>query len=254
MTQLEWFSLFICALAAVLHGLCGFGFPMMSTAALSIQYPMQTAVALVVLPCLALNLVMLRADKTRSIKQSLAHYIQQYWPLILSSLIASFIGVKILLMLSEAFLKLSLALILSIYLADQFRSQPMNIQPTTLNMLIFGSLAGVIGGATNAMAPFLMMYLLSSKHQKIDIIIISNLCFIVSKLIQMVLLFPHLGHFDTKQNQLLILLLIIALAGVYIGERIRRYLSQEKFKRLILGILALLALSSFWQALQLINA
>lgn len=253
MAQSEWLALVICLAAAILHGLCGFGFPMMSTAALSMQYSMQTAVALVLLPCLALNILMLKADASRSFWQSTVHYTAQYWPLILSSLIGSFIGVQALLMLSEAFLKFALAGILFIYLADQLRSQPMHIAPTTFNMLVFGSLAGVIGGATNAMAPFLMMYLLSSKHQKIEIIMISNLCFIVSKLIQLGLLFPHIANFDAQQNFLLILLFAAALPGMYLGSHIRAYLSQEKFKNFILWILALLGLSSFWQALQLIN-
>lgn len=253
MTLAEGFVLIICVAAAILHGLCGFGFPMMSTAALSIQYPMQTAVSLVILPCLALNLLMLNADPTRNIRQSVFYYGTRYWPLLISSLIGSFLGVQVLLFLSEAFLKLTLAFMLFLYLVDQLRTQPFQIHSNVTNMLIFGLLAGVIGGATNAMAPFLMMYLLSSKHEKVEIIVISNLCFLISKLIQLGLLLPSFNLFDIQKNQLLIILFIGALLGAYIGGRMRAYLPQEKFKKLILWILTLLGLSSFWQALQLIN-
>ncbi len=62
-------------------------------------------------------------------------------------------------------------------MADQFRQRPLQISASLKNMLIFGFLAGVIGGATNAMAPFLMMYLLSTQHSKTDIVVISNLKF-----------------------------------------------------------------------------
>lgn len=75
MTQAEWMMLWLCAVAALLHGLSGFGFPMMSTAVLSSAYPLSIAVTLVILPCLLLNLIMLNADPAHSLLNSIGYYI-----------------------------------------------------------------------------------------------------------------------------------------------------------------------------------
>jgi len=168
----EVLTLLLCAFAALLHGLSGFGFPMVSTAALSMFYSLQTAVAMVIIPCIILNLSLLQAGKNHSFFQNILHYLKQYWGLIGSSLIGSFIGVGLLLYVNEGYLKLIMGSVILLYVLDQFRSQPFQVSRSFKNMLIFGFLAGVIGGATNAMAPFLMMYLLSTRHDKTDVVMI----------------------------------------------------------------------------------
>lgn len=181
MQKTDFIILLFCAIAAILHGMSGFGFPMLSTAAVAMLYPLSTAVALVLIPCLLLNLFMLRGDTQQSLFSSLYGYCKKYWGLILSALIGSYLGVSLLLILNEGYLKFAMGILILLYVADQFRQHPLQISVSLKNMLIFGFLAGVIGGATNAMAPFLMMYLLSTQHSKTDIVVISNLNFIISK-------------------------------------------------------------------------
>ena len=139
------------------------------------------------------------------------------------------------------------------YVLDQFRSQPLRIQASLKNMLLFGLLAGVIGGATNAMAPFLMMYLLSTEHSKTEIVLISNLNFAVSKLIQLLLLYPVMLQFKSEQWSLLGLLTVVSLLGVWAGGHLRAHISQQKFRWLILSLLAVLGGSALWQAVQLLS-
>ena len=253
MTQAEWMMLWLCALAALLHGLSGFGFPMMSTAVLSSEYPLSMAVTLVILPCLLLNLIMLNADPQHGLFSSMGIIFKRYWPLILSSLLGSMLGVQLLFWLNEGILKLLLGLVMVFYVLDQLRTRPLQVSPHVSSMLRFGLLAGIIGGATNAMAPFLMMYLMSCQLSKTDIVIISNLNFIASKLIQLVWLFPLLIAFEVPQQHILIGISLFALAGVWIGGKIRHRLSQQHFKRMVLGLLLLLGLYALWQSAALIQ-
>ncbi|MCO8097987.1 sulfite exporter TauE/SafE family protein [Acinetobacter lwoffii] len=253
MTQAEWMMLWLCAVAALLHGLSGFGFPMMSTAVLSSAYPLSIAVTLVILPCLLLNLIMLNADPAHSLLNSIGYYIKRYWPLMLSSLIGSVLGVKLLLWLNEAYLKLLLGLVIVFYVLDQLRARPLQVSPHISSMLCFGLLAGIIGGATNAMAPFLMMYLMSCQLSKTAIVIISNLNFIAGKLIQLVLLFPILITLETHQQHILIGISLFALAGVWIGGKIRHRLSQQHFKWIVLALLLGLGLYALWQSAGLLQ-
>ena len=171
----------------------------------------------------------------------------------LSSLVGSVLGVKLLLWLNEAYLKLLLGLVIIFYVLDQLRARPLQVSPHISSMLCFGLLAGIIGGATNAMAPFLMMYLMSCQLSKTDIVIISNLNFIAGKLIQLILLFPILITLETHQQHILIGISLFALAGVWIGGKIRHRLSQQHFKWIVLALLFGLGLYAFWQSTGLLQ-
>ena len=252
MQKTDFIILLFCAIAAILHGMSGFGFPMLSTAAVAMLYPLSTAVALVLIPCLLLNIYMLRGDATQSIFSSLYGYCKKYWGLIFSALIGSYLGVSLLLILNEGYLKLAMGVLILLYVADQFRQRPLQISASLKNMLIFGLLAGVIGGATNAMAPFLMMYLLSTQHSKTDIVVISNLNFIISKLIQLAVLFPVIQQFNHIQLQVLALICLISVAMVYVGSQIRKNISQAVFKQIVFTLLGLMAIYAIIQGLSII--
>ena len=252
MQKTDFIILLFCAIAAILHGMSGFGFPMLSTAAVAMLYPLSTAVALVLIPCLLLNLFMLRGDTQQSLFSSLYGYCKKYWGLIFSALIGSYLGVSLLLILNEGYLKLAMGVLILLYVADQFRQRPLQISASLKNMLIFGLLAGVIGGATNAMAPFLMMYLLSTQHSKTDIVVISNLNFIISKLIQLAVLFPVIQQFNHIQLQVLALICLISVAMVYVGSQIRKNISQAVFKQIVFTLLGLMALYAIAQGLSII--
>ncbi|KHF76921.1 protein of unknown function DUF81 [Acinetobacter sp. neg1] len=252
MDKTDLFTLLICVLAAVLHGLSGFGFPMISTAALSLVYPLSTAVAMVIIPCILMNLSMLKTAQQNSFIKTLKDYLTRYWLLIGASLIGSLIGVNLLIKVPEGYLKIMLGIVMLLYVIDQFRHKPLQISASLRNMLLFGLLAGIVGGATNAMAPFLMMYLLSTRHQKNEIVIISNLSFLASKLVQLLLLYPSLLNFDQAQIWLLAIVTIVSLIFVYLGAKIRNRLSQQKFKYIIFIILTVLGLNALWQGFLLL--
>ncbi|RPE29835.1 hypothetical protein EC846_2416 [Acinetobacter sp. BIGb0102] len=252
MDKTDLFTLLICVLAAVLHGLSGFGFPMISTAALSLVYPLSTAVAMVIIPCILMNLSMLKTAQQNSFIKTLKDYLTRYWLLIGASLIGSLIGVNLLIKVPEGYLKIMLGIVMLLYVIDQFRHKPLQISASLQNMLLFGLLAGIVGGATNAMAPFLMMYLLSTRHQKNEIVIISNLSFLASKLVQLLLLYPSLLNFDQAQIWLLAIVTIVSLIFVYLGAKIRNRLSQQKFKYIIFIILTVLGLNALWQGFLLL--
>ncbi|MDO5542021.1 MAG: sulfite exporter TauE/SafE family protein [Acinetobacter sp.] len=253
MQKTDFIILLFCAIAAILHGMSGFGFPMLSTAAVAMLYPLSTAVALVLIPCLLLNIYMLRGDATQSIFGSLYGYCKKYWGLIFSALIGSYLGVSLLLILNEGYLKLAMGVLILLYVADQFRQRPLQISASLKNMLIFGLLAGVIGGATNAMAPFLMIYLLSTQHSKTDIVVISNLNFIISKLIQLAVLYPVIQQFSHIQLKVLALICIISVLMVYIGSLIRKQISQTLFKQIVFTLLGFMALYAIAQGLFIIQ-
>lgn len=59
---------------------------------------------------------------------------------------------------------------------------------TTTSLVVIGFIAGVVGGATNAMSSVLLMYLLSMTDDKDTIIKVGNLCYFVNKIVQAIVL------------------------------------------------------------------
>ncbi|MGE8537972.1 MAG: sulfite exporter TauE/SafE family protein, partial [Acinetobacter sp.] len=73
------------------------------------------------------------------------------------------------------------------------------------------------------------------------------------KLIQLTLLFPVLIAFEAPQQHILIGISLFALAGVWIGGKIRHRLSQQHFKYIVLSLLFILGLYALWQSAALIQ-
>ncbi len=63
--------------------------------------------------------------------------------------------------------------------------------------------------------------------------VISNLNFIISKLIQLAVLYPVIQQFSHIQLQVLALICLISVAMVYVGSLIRKNISQAVFKQIV---------------------
>ena len=114
-------------------------------------------------------------------------------------------------------------------------------------MAIFGLVAGIVGGATNAIVAFLMIYLLGTDRSKHEMVIVNNISILITKLIQIVMLLPVMMKFEQKQMWLLGLVIFISLFFVYIGSHIRNRLSQEIFNHAVAMMLLLLGFYALWQ-------
>lgn len=247
MTFLEIIQAVSFFIAALLHGLTGMGFPMIATTAFAFMMPLTQAVAMVALPSLLMSALVLMTNNTRPFIDEIIDYLRRYWCLALMSVLGGFIGVRLLLVLPVAYLYLAMSAVTLYYAAQGLLSMAGKVReirvPTRpLSMAIFGLVAGIIGGATNAMSPILLMFLFSQTDNKTDIAKASNLCYLLGKLVQIILLKDSFTHLNTSQMQWLGLLTMIAMLGLIIGVQIRRRLSVAAFRGLIFVILGGLAI------------
>ena len=65
-------------------------------------------------------------------------------------------------------------------------------------MLAFGFVAGIVGGVTNAIVAFLMIYLLGTGRNKTEMVMVNNISILITKLTQIVVLFPVLRGFAAR--------------------------------------------------------
>lgn len=240
---------FIFAIASLLHGISGIGVTLVSTTALASMYSLQHAIILIIFPSLVLNLMTWLIGGGRSIAENFYYYLKQYWLLALMSLLGSLLGVKLLLWVDSSYILLLLAVVIAFYVISNALGKKIILPATTPVLIATGLIAGIIGGSTNAMSTILLMYLLGSSDDKNTIAKVGNMCYLLGKVAQIIVLRESLMALPKADWLLIALLTTVSLASLMIGIRLRQYLSQARFRQLVLVILTVLGLRVGWQGI-----
>ncbi len=200
-------------------------------------------------------------------EEGIIFFIQKFWLLIVSSVIGCVIGVMLLkqLPMQWMYLLLSNATLFYIFytLYNNRKSKIKRVATPEqtdisshqkynhLQMIFFGGLAGIIGGATNAMSSVLMMYLLAHSNNKNEIIKTSNFCFLLAKIVQIILLKDELANMESQAIWVLLIITVLSVVALFVGIRIRDKMSIEIFKKFVLLMLLVLSLRAAWRAIVL---
>ncbi|HGO7123046.1 TPA: sulfite exporter TauE/SafE family protein [Neisseria meningitidis] len=233
--------------AAILHGITGMGFPMLGTTALDFIMPLSKVVALVALPSLLMSLLVLCSNNKKGFWQEIVYYLKTYKLLAIGSVVGSILGVKLLLILPVSWLLLLMAIITLYYSVNGIlnvcaKAKNIQVVANNKNMVLFGFLAGIIGGSTNAMSPILLIFLLSETENKNRIVKSSNLCYLLAKIVQIYMLRDQYWLLNKSEYGLIFLLSVLSVIGLYVGIRLRTKISPNFFKMLIFIVLLVLAL------------
>lgn len=230
--------------AGFAHGSIGFGFPMVATPLLALFMDLQTAIILTLVPTSLVNLISIASEGR------IFAAFRKHLPLALFAMLGSAIGTQVLILTnSELFKILLAAAIIGYLLIDKFRV-PLSWVETkpALSKPVFGISAGILGGLTNVMAPVLIIYSLEAKLEKADIVQSANTCFLLGKVIQLVL-FTLSGNFSLNELTLSSMLIIVVLVALYVGFKIKRRIHRELYIKALRIFLLILALYLFLQAL-----
>ncbi|HEZ1925718.1 TPA: sulfite exporter TauE/SafE family protein, partial [Neisseria meningitidis] len=221
--------------AAILHGITGMGFPMLGTTALAFIMPLSKVVALVALPSLLMSLLVLCSNNKKGFWQEIVYYLKTYKLLAIGSVVGSILGVKLLLILPVSWLLLLMAIITLYYSVNGIlnvcaKAKNIQVVANNKNMVLFGFLAGIIGGSTNAMSPILLIFLLSETENKNRIVKSSNLCYLLAKIVQIYMLRDQYWLLNKSEYGLIFLLSVLSVIGLYVGIRLRTKISPNFFK------------------------
>lgn len=242
--------IFIFAVASILHGISGLGVTLVTTTALASMYDFSYAIVLTLFPALALNaMTWLIGDG--SIRHNFVYYLRKYWLLVITSFIGSLIGAKLILLINSAYLQLMLAVVVGFYVIKSISAsrsgRPIKLPNTKPVLIITGLVAGIVGGATNAMSSILLMYLLSMTDDKNTIAKVGNMCYLLGKIAQIVVLYQPLKALSAGEWGLIGGLTLVSVVFLMLGIRLRHRLPQHRFRQLILVILTILGLKVGWQ-------
>lgn len=233
------FAVAVLIVSALVHGTLGFGFPLISTPIIALVTDMQTAIVLTVLPNLAVNLVsIVRGGQWRA-------SLGRYWPMALWVLLGTLVGTRLLLSARADVLKLLLAAMIALYLAqDRLRMLDWSVitrHPKGTGLLL-GLAAGVLSGAVNVALPPLVIYFMAQGLEPLAMTQILNLCFLTGKSTQAIS-FAVAGHFDRSVLLLSLPLTLVSVGMLWAGMRLQRNIEPQAYRRLVfiaLGVMAAL--------------
>ncbi len=226
----------IIAFAALVHGTIGIGFPMIATPLLSLLTDVRTAILLLVIPTMAINVAnILKGGRWGD---SLA----RYWPLAVYGMIGSLVGTRMLIVVSPELFRPLMAAVLVLYL----NAGRIGVGFTWIHrwprlaFAVFGLAAGILAGTVNVMLPALIIFALEVRMPKTVMIQTFNFCFLFGKLVQGAV-FVNAGLMTAEVLSLSIPLAGLGLVVMLLGMRVRDRISSDLYRRWLRVLLAVLA-------------
>jgi len=223
--------------ASIVHGLLGIGFPLVSTPLIALFTDVQTAMILLLIPTMAINVASILQGGTW--RKSIG----RYWPLAIFVALGSVAGTRLLIITPSGPYKLLMAAVLLVYLNvhRMGRRWPWIQRRPLTAMVLFGLLAGLLAGTVNAAVPALIIYGLELQVPATALVQIFNLCFLAGKLSQAAT-FGAAGLFTAQAIRTTLPLALYVLIGLTMGMAIRRRIETRTYRRWLRHILFLIAI------------
>jgi uncharacterized protein len=229
---------------AFLKGIVGFGFPTTSTSLLALLVDVKTAVALVIVPNIAMDGVqMIRRGNVAATARRLL-------PILVPGAVGIVLGTKLLVMLPAWTATLVLGLFTLAFVALDATKFSPRLAPESERWAgpIAGFTSGVVGGLTNTPGTVLVMLFYALGLPKDEFVRSIALSFVVLKVVQL----GAVSHFGLMSFRLLGLslgLTAVALLGFYAGLQVQDRLDQRRFNRAVLIFLAATGLWLIYRSL-----
>ncbi len=224
--------------AGIVHGSLGIGFPMVTTPLIAVFLDVRLAILMTLVPTVAVNVATIAggSDQMRSIKD--------YAPMFLGATAGSIIGAWMLATMDPSPFRLALALLIILYLFTGNQSSKYTKWLPHRNKTVmcgFGVAAGISGGITNVMVAILIIYFLGQSMTRAKMLPIFNICFLIGKVTQLVIL-SFAGWVNPGLIYQSVLPTITALGGLWAGMKIGSRISKEIYKKMLHVLLVILAI------------
>lgn len=230
--------------AAFVKGAIAFGFPTIATPLLAMVVDVRTAVAVLILP----NLVM---DVVQSLRRpGLLPALRRHAALYAAGIAGTFLGTYWLKRSSDRQAMLVLGLFVIGFVALSASRVSPRVNPAWERYLAapVGLVAGVMGGITNAHGTPLVLYFYALGLQKADFVRAISLAFIVYKAAQLVAV-TQAGIMTLPLFGLSTLATLVAIVAFGLGLRVQDRMNQRVFNRVILCLLGALGALLVFRAL-----
>ena len=227
----------IFVLAGAVKGVIGMGLPTVSLALVTVSADLKTAMAMLIVPSAVTNLWQaLRGPGTLRVLEST-------WPFLLSAVSLIYVGILLLDQVNLALLSGLLGLLLIAYALTSLVgfTLPKAVGQRQGYGIATGAINGILTGMTGSFVVPGVIYLQSLALSRDHFIKAMGLLFLVST-IALAISLDRVALLSPRHWQLSTLSIVPAIAGMWIGQRIRNRLSEAAFRRTFFLSLLLLGL------------
>jgi uncharacterized membrane protein YfcA len=223
--------------AGMVKGVTGMGLPTVAMGLLGTVMEPAAAAAILIIPAFVTNAWQLLAGPAT------ASLLRRLWLMMLGIVTGTIGGASLLVHVDPKWSGLALGVALVVY-AGYALISPVLSTPTRLELWlspIVGLVTGMITGATGVFVMPAVPYLQALRLDKDELVQSLGLSFTVSTIALAVGLLVH-GAFRDDQLGLSTMALAPALAGMWLGQRVRARISPRRFRQFFLSFLLLLGL------------
>ena len=230
-----------CAFAILFGGLVkgtlGVGLPLFAVPIMSLMIGSTQAIALVSMPVLVSNIW--QAWQEGNWKASL----KRFWPLIVSQGSMTVLAVYCTLSFSVKQLNMLVAFAVVLAVITMLFKPSFNIPPHREKLMggLVGALSGILGGVSSLMGPILISYTMSLKLQRDEFVGAISVIYLMAALPLYVAMFSF-GRMEPIDLGYSVLALIPMAIGMRVGQKLRHRLSEEGFRKVLLGFLIFVAI------------
>ena len=210
-------------------GLVGIGIPLVSISLLSLFLPLPDAITLLPVPMIFANIWLSFAGN---------HFLpalRRFWPLVLAMFVGTMVGAQVLTALDLASLNLLVGIFVVVFCLSIHVNPAMRL-PNRYEAgvgVVAGGIGGFMGGLSVLFGPPLIMYLTSLRLDRDTFVgVISSIYLCCS--VTLVIVFGSVGVMSRAQFAESALACVPLLLGVWVGQRFRRRVDEELFRKLLL--------------------
>jgi uncharacterized membrane protein YfcA len=230
------------AVAGLAKGLAGMGLPLIATPILAGVFGPRLAVAIVTIPILASNsLLLIQGFRKRDLLRGIA-------PLFAASAVGTAIGTLLLASLDQRTFAILITLIVVVFLARGDRL--LGNDPAALRARILGPLicfvGGVLQGTTSIASPLIGSYFHTRRLSAADFVFTLAAIFEVNAIVQ-VIGYSAQGLFTPEVVALGLLGLVPTLLALAVGIALRGRLDPLRFRQFIVALIVLSVANLLWR-------
>ena len=223
--------------AGLVKGVIGLGLPTVSLALLTVAIDLPTAMALLLIPSFVTNIW--QAFSGGNGKVILA----RIWPFLLMATITIWLGATALTRVNLSLLSILLGVLLIAYSATNLGGIQIMLKPRheTWVGLLAGLVNGVLTGMTGSFVVPGVMFLQATKLSRDMLIQAMGMLFTLST-VSLALTLERNNLLTIEQGTTSLIALLPAIAGMILGQRLRKKLPEQTFKKVFFISLLILGL------------
>ena len=220
----------------IVKGTLGVGLPLFAVPLMSLMIGSTQAIALVAVPVLASNIW--QAWQEASWKITL----KRFWPLMLTQAIMTVFAVHWTLSFTVKQLNMLVAFAVVLAVVSMLFKPSFSISPQKEKWMgaLVGTLSGMLGGVSSLMGPILISYMMSLKLKRDEFVGAISVIYLNAAwpLYAAMYAFDRMEVIDIGYS---FLALIPMAIGLSTGQKLRHKLSEDAFRKVLLGFLIFVA-------------